>query len=160
MAIRCATGIAGRDQLIDTSRRILRPGLAGMPRLSLRVYTPGLSASRHRPLAQFLGRSTDPAAVTVTGTTFWAAAVRGRSRSAARRQHADFRPSPLFIPGPGLLGIKAEKLREVGKKRVLPLGQLHSQASRFTAKQPGIALHRLGEAQAMAGSPHGSRSLR
>jgi hypothetical protein len=47
---------------------------------------PGRLASRQRPDAQVRNRWTDSAAVTATGTTFFAAFFSGRSNSAASRQ--------------------------------------------------------------------------
>ncbi len=49
---------------------------------------PGSCALKQRPLAQLRSRSTDSPAVTATGTTFWAACTKGRSKSAASRQQA------------------------------------------------------------------------
>ena len=69
------------------ARRTFRPGFERIPPPWRDKCRPP-SASRHRPDAHWRSRSTDSAAVTATGTTFWAAAVSGKSRSAAKRQQA------------------------------------------------------------------------
>ncbi len=54
-----------------------------------------------RPEAHDRNRSTDSAALTATGTTFWAAAVSGKSSNAANRQHARI-SAPVHWPSLGL----------------------------------------------------------
>ena len=54
---------------------------------SCREHTPARSADRHLPEAHCRSASILSPAVTATGTTFWAAWIRGTSRRLASRQH-------------------------------------------------------------------------
>jgi hypothetical protein len=44
---------------------------------------------------------------------------------------------------------------EIGDYGILPAGQLHGQPFDFAAEEPGLALHRLGQPQPLAGGPDG-----
>jgi hypothetical protein len=76
--------------------RLIRPPLPTSPR----EYTPARSADRHRPEAHRRNPSILSAAVTATGTTFWAAWIKGTSSSDASRQH-DLISAPVQLVSSG-----------------------------------------------------------
>ena len=82
---------------------------------------PLLSASRQRPEAQVRSRSTDSAAVTATGTTFWAAAVSGKSSNAASLAQARISAPGGLLDDDGV-SLEAYSLRD----RIAEYGHLQA----------------------------------